>query len=80
MRGLWSVYVVVGEGENTRIARKDVEIIHIGNERMFVRGALEDGDRVVAAAPFRFVPGQNVEVTEVLDMLALLPVEESRIR
>ncbi len=62
-RGLWSVYVVedVEDGVGT-VARKDVEIIHIGNERVFVRGALEDGDRIVAAAPFRFVPGQKVRI------------------
>ena len=80
VRGLWSVYVVVDDGEGASIARKDVEIIHIGNDRMFVRGTLQDGDRVVAAAPFRFVPGQKVNVTEVLDMVALLPAEESRVR
>ena len=80
VRGLWSVYVVVDDGEGARIARKDVEIIHIGNDRMFVRGTLQDGDRVVAAAPFRFVPGQRVDVTEVLDMVALLPADESRVR
>ncbi len=62
-RGLWSVYVVedVADGVGT-VARKDVEIIHIGNERVYVRGALEDGDRVIAAAPFRFVPGQKVRI------------------
>ena len=71
-RGLWSVYVVEpdetsgddgGEREGV-IVRKDVEIIHIGNERVYVRGALEDGDLVVTAAPFRFVPGQRVRPVE----------------
>ena len=71
-RGLWSVYVVQdvvdGVGE---IARKDVEILHIGNDRVFVRGAVEDGDQVVAAAPFRFVPGQKVRVVEQLELATL---------
>ncbi|MEL7485781.1 MAG: hypothetical protein AAGJ87_01045, partial [Pseudomonadota bacterium] len=49
----------------------DVEVIHIGNERVFIRGTIEDGDRVVAAAPFRFVPNQKVRIVEEVDMLAL---------
>lgn len=79
VRGLWSVYVVTGDGEEGEIARKDVEIIHIGNDRMYVRGTLEDGDRVVVAAPFRFVPGQTVRVAEIVDMVALLPADEGRL-
>lgn len=76
-RGLWSVYVAVKDGEDTTVARKDVEVIHIGNQRMFVRGTLEDGDRVIAAAPFRFVPGQKITVTEELDMVAMLASENA---
>lgn len=68
-RGLWSVYVVTDIDNNVgTIARKDVEILHIGNEKIFIRGTIEDGDQVVAAAPFRFVPGQRVRVTENIDM------------
>lgn len=76
-RGLWSVYVAVEDEADTKVARKDVEIIHIGNQRMFVRGTLEDGDRVIAAAPFRFVPGQTITVTEELDMVAMLASENA---
>ncbi|MEM9102846.1 MAG: efflux RND transporter periplasmic adaptor subunit [Pseudomonadota bacterium] len=64
-RGLWSVFVVDDiENDIGTIVRKDIEIIHIGNQRVYVRGTLEDGDRVVAAAPFRFVPGQRVQVVD----------------
>ncbi|MCI5044388.1 MAG: efflux RND transporter periplasmic adaptor subunit [Aquisalinus sp.] len=64
-RGLWSVYVVVTNEDNEQIiARKDVEIIHIGDSRVFVTGTLEEGDRVVTAATFRFVPGQRVTIVE----------------
>ena len=71
-RGLWSVYVVQNiENETGVIARKDVEIIHIGNERVFIRGTIENGDRVVAASPFRFVPGQQVRIVNQVDIAAL---------
>ena len=80
-RGLWSVYVVEeDEAGDNRIARKDIEVIHIGNERVFVRGTLENGDRVVAAAPFRFVPGQKVRVIDEVDMAALAQDENAPIR
>ena len=64
-RGLWSVYIIVTNDSGSAIvARKDVEILHVGNERLFVRGTLEDGDRVVTAATARFVPGQEVPPIE----------------
>ena len=64
-RGLWSVYIIVTNDSGSDIvARKDVEILHVGNERLFVRGTLEDGDRVVTAATARFVPGQEVPPIE----------------
>ena len=71
-RGLWSVYVVTDIEDNEGvIARKDVEILHIGNKRIFIRGTIEDGDEVVAAAPFRFVPGQKVRIVKRTDMASL---------
>jgi RND family efflux transporter MFP subunit len=60
-RGLWSVYIV--DAENT-IRRKDVEIVSLADDQAFVAGTLEDGDRVVTTSPFRFVPGQTVEIVK----------------
>lgn len=63
LRGLWSVYVVENiENGVGVIARKDVEVIHIGNQQIYIRGTVEEGDQVVASAPFRFVPGQRVRI------------------
>ncbi|MEM7740394.1 MAG: efflux RND transporter periplasmic adaptor subunit [Pseudomonadota bacterium] len=61
-RGLWSTYVVVDDGDGQTIRRKDIEIISIGDSQVFVTGTLEDGDLVVTTSPFRFVPGQRVQV------------------
>lgn len=61
-RGLWSVYIVETDDAGEIIRRKDVEIISIGDAQVFVRGTLEDGDKVVASSPFRFVPGQRVRI------------------
>ncbi len=68
LRGLWSVFVLEPDAEGPdgsgTIVRKDVEVVHIEEARVYVRGTLEDGDLVVASGPFRFVPGQKVRGIE----------------
>ncbi|MEM9839453.1 MAG: efflux RND transporter periplasmic adaptor subunit [Pseudomonadota bacterium] len=61
-RGLWSVYIVAKEEGDDVIRRKDVEIIALGDDRAYVTGTLDDGDRIVTTSTFRFVPGQKVRV------------------
>ncbi|MGF1457055.1 MAG: efflux RND transporter periplasmic adaptor subunit [Alphaproteobacteria bacterium] len=66
VRGLWAVYVVDIEADAAAdrgvVRRKDVEIVHIEEDRVFVRGTLAQGDHVVASSAFRLVPGQVVRV------------------
>jgi RND family efflux transporter MFP subunit len=59
-RGLWSVYVVDRSEESPKVMRKDVTILSLGDDQAFVTGTLEDGDLVIRAATFRFVPGQRI--------------------
>ena len=60
-RGLWAVY---GEreavGRAHQIDRQLVDIIHSETDRVFVRGALHDGDMFVMDGLHRLVPGMNV--------------------
>ena len=56
-RGLWGVYVVKDE---SLVERRIVEIIHSESERAYVRGTLEDDDRIVRTGVQRLVPGQQV--------------------
>ena len=56
----------VGESEpaadgGQRVARRDVEVLHATTDRVFVRGALAAGERVIADGVHRVVPGQRVE-------------------
>ncbi|MEM1381161.1 MAG: efflux RND transporter periplasmic adaptor subunit [Pseudomonadota bacterium] len=77
-RGLWSVYVVESTEGVEEIRRKDVEIISLSDDRVFVTGTLEDGDRIVATSPFRFVPGQKVDVkTELPPSASLTAIASS---
>jgi len=65
-RGLWNVYVAVPDRQKEsllRIERRDVRIIHGESERVFVRGALRDGERVVTSGLHRLVPGQIVKLS-----------------
>jgi len=63
-RGLWSVYVVAETDDGEVIKRKDIEIVSLADDRAYVTGTLEDGDRLVVTSPFRFVPGQRVRVVK----------------
>ena len=56
-RGLWGVYVV---NDQSKVERRVVEIIHTESERAYVRGTLENADRIVQIGVQRLVPGQQV--------------------
>ncbi len=61
-RGLWAAYVVRSSEEGDRVERREVEVLHAGPERAFVRGTLHDGERIVATGLHRLVQGQRVDV------------------
>lgn len=62
VRGLWAVYALQDTSEPAlfTVERRQLEILHQDGERLFVRGALTDGDRIVGAGMHRLVPGQHV--------------------
>ena len=64
-RGLWSVYVARREGGDWIAEPGLVEILYQDGDRVFVRGALRDGDRVVIDGLQRITPGQPVTPTDV---------------
>lgn len=59
-RGLWGVYVI---DDDNIVRRQLVELVHTEANRVFARGTLTDGDRVVDAGVHRIVPGQAVTPT-----------------
>lgn len=60
VRGSWSVMALetTPEGDRTRPAA--VEVIHTNGARVFLRGELPPGARIIAEAPDRVAPGQLV--------------------
>jgi len=66
-RGLWAAYVAMDVPKSVdarRIERRDVEILHTEGDRVLVRGALEDGEFVVAGGTHRVAPGQLVRLAQ----------------
>ncbi|MGE4277958.1 MAG: efflux RND transporter periplasmic adaptor subunit [Magnetospirillum sp.] len=65
-RGLWAVYVV--EADNTAsdattgvLSRRDVQLVHVDQDRVYVSGTLRDGERVVVDGLHRLGPGMRVQ-------------------
>lgn len=62
IRGLWNVYVAVPhEGQDRFLLEaRDVEVVHAGTQRSYVRGALAPDELVVQGGLHRLTPGQSV--------------------
>jgi RND family efflux transporter MFP subunit len=61
LRGMWTAYSIDAEG---RAHREAVEVLHTEGDRVFVRGTLDPGERVVASGLHAVVPGQTVAVAD----------------
>ena len=60
-RGLWAVFAIVPDENNVpRVEKRLVDIVHAEASRVFVRGAMEDGELFVLDGLHRLVPGQSV--------------------
>ena len=59
-RGLWSVLVLHPADGVHRVERRDVQLLYVQSDRVYVRGAIGPGERVVTAGVERVVPGQLV--------------------
>jgi RND family efflux transporter MFP subunit len=66
-RGLWNAMALepAAEAEGLyRVSRREVQVLHSETERAYVRGAMSDGDIVVASGLHRVVPGQIVRLVD----------------
>ncbi len=60
VRGSWSVMALETTAQGDRTLPAAVEVIHTEGTRVFLRGSLPPGARIVAEAPDRVAPGQLV--------------------
>lgn len=59
-RGLWSVFILQPEQNDYRLEARVVEAIRVEADRVFVRGAVADGEYILAAGLQRVTTGQLV--------------------
>jgi RND family efflux transporter MFP subunit len=65
VRGTWVVYVAVDAGDATAMLEaRSVVVHHAHANQVFVSGALQPGENVVAAGLHRLAPGQRVRLAK----------------
>nr|WP_242698642.1 efflux RND transporter periplasmic adaptor subunit [Alteromonas sp. 5E99-2] len=64
IRGMWTVYVTEGDNE-LNVVPRIVEVVYSDEQRAFVSGALQNGDKLIIEGTQRIVPGQRVRIMEV---------------
>jgi multidrug efflux pump subunit AcrA (membrane-fusion protein) len=70
-RGTWVVYAAVDAGDQrAELEARSVVIHHVRGNELYISGALEDGQRVVAAGLHRLAPGQRVRIEDDARMIA----------
>lgn len=71
LRGTWVVYAAVPAGDGrAELELRSVVVHHARGAELFVSGALEPGDQVVAAGLHRLAPGQSVRTEPQAELLA----------
>ncbi|MEM1440712.1 MAG: efflux RND transporter periplasmic adaptor subunit, partial [Verrucomicrobiota bacterium] len=69
VRGLWACYVATADPEVSaeayRLDRRDLEVLHEYSDRVFVRGAIKEGDWVLSSGLQKVAPGQRVKILKV---------------
>ena len=64
-RGMWTVFVVTEDEQGNKIVTdRQVQVIHAQSDKVFVRGMVEEGERLVAEGLHRLVTGQPVSLNE----------------
>jgi RND family efflux transporter MFP subunit len=64
VRGSWSVMALEQTPDGDRTLPAAVEVIHSDGARVYLRGELPEGARIVAQAPDRIAPGQFVQLAD----------------
>ncbi len=72
LRGLWTCYVAVrSENESDssiqRVGRRDVEVIELDTDRVFVVGTLQPKEEVIIEGAHRLTPGMRIRVVPTIE-------------
>ena len=66
-RGLWASYVATPSSSAHILKRRELELLHVDGDSVFVRGTLTSGELVVTEGLQRLVPNQRVALGEESD-------------
>ena len=66
-RGLWASYVATPSSSTHFLKRRELELLHVDGDSVFVRGTLTSGELVVTEGLQRLVPNQRVALGEESD-------------
>lgn len=59
-RGLWSIYALTPENSHFILEPRPVEIVHTEGQRVYLTGAVSEGETFLASGVHRVAPGQIV--------------------
>lgn len=72
-RGVWTVLALREGSEGAIALREAVEVLYVNGDRAYVRGTVNNGDRVIVDGVHRIAPGTRVESMPVVLSVAQAP-------
>jgi len=66
VRGLWNIYILQPEQQAKlfKLQSRNVDVLYLTQDKAYIRGALENGERYLTTGLHRLVPGQLVTTAE----------------
>lgn len=62
-RGLWTAYAIADTASGDLLETRALQLVHTEASRVFVKGTVQQGERLVSSGLHRLVPGQRVRVS-----------------
>jgi RND family efflux transporter MFP subunit len=67
VKGLWACYLAEKEvssdlKERYQVVKRPVEVLHVSGDEVYVRGVLQEGEKVIIEGIQRLSPGQSVSI------------------
>jgi len=69
VRGLWNLYILQPQQQSSlfTLQSRNVEVLYLTQDKAYISGAINDGERYLTAGLHRLVPGQLVTSDDVLE-------------
>ncbi|TCI05340.1 efflux RND transporter periplasmic adaptor subunit [Corallincola luteus] len=64
IRGTWNIYVIAENDSQKVVESRSVEVIYSDSHRVYIQGALLEGEEIIVSGLHKVVPGQTVKVAQ----------------